>query len=141
MLKAPARVETAADAVKAAASHPGVPLRRRKGSSDPFAPVASNAASDWSAALAAAVKTPRPTKTVGGSPVKPPAPSRRALDKAEAELAELEGDRARALAEFDDERRALEARESELKDRFKTKVAKARARVTAEEKAFREAGG
>jgi hypothetical protein len=75
-----ARVETAADRVKAAQSHPGVPLRRRKGSAGPFAPVASNAASDWSAALAAAVKTPKPGKADKGAPVKPPAPSRKALD-------------------------------------------------------------
>lgn len=136
-----ARVETAPDRVKAATSHPGVPLRRRKGSSDAFAPVASNAASDWSAALEAAVRTPKAAGKAKAAVAKPEPPSRRALDKAEAELAELERDRTTALADLAEERRALEAREAELKDRFKEKITKVKARVKTEAAAFREAGG
>lgn len=139
-----ARVETDPDKVKCALAHPGVALRRLKGSSDPFAPVAANAPSGWEAALQAAARAPKPEKGKGKaakSKVEPLPPSRRALDKAEEALAEIEGERTRALAEIEDERAALDAREAELKARFKTRLAKAKDRVKEETAAYRRAGG
>lgn len=138
-----ASVETDPAKIAAAAAHPGVPLRRLKGSSDPFSPVAANGPSGWEAALAAAARAPKAEKKPGKSaaPEAPPPPSRRALEKAEESLAEVESDRAQALADVEEERRALEAREAELKDRFKTRIARARDRVREEAAAYRRAGG
>jgi hypothetical protein len=141
-----ARVEIDPDKVKCALAHPGVPLRRLKGSSDPFGPVAANAPGGWEAALAAAARAPKPETAAGktaGKAVRsePLPPSRRALDKAEEALAEVENDRARALADIKAERQALDEREAELKARFKTRVARARDRVKEEAAAYRRAGG
>lgn len=141
-----ARVETDPQKVKCALAHPGAPLRRLKGSSDPFAPVAANGPSGWEAALEAAAKAPKADSAKGkkaGKTAKPAPlpPSRRALDKAEEALAEAESDRDRALADIAEERRALDEREAELKDRFKTRLAKAKARVKEEAAAWRHAGG
>jgi hypothetical protein len=140
-----ARVETDPEKVKCALAHPGVPLRRLKGSSDPFGPVAANAPSGWEAALAAAAKAPKAEKAgkKAGKAAKPEPlpPSRRALDKAEAALAEVKAERDRALSEIEDERRALDAREAELKARFKSRVGKAKDRVKEETTAYKRAGG
>jgi hypothetical protein len=140
-----ARVETDPEKVKCALVHPGVPLRRLKGSSDPFGPVAANAPSGWEAALEAAAKAPRSektgTKAAKAAKAKPLPPSRRALDKAEEALAEVESDRDQALTEIEEERRALAEREAGLKARFKTRLARAKDRVKEEAAAYRRAGG
>jgi hypothetical protein len=145
--QAAARVETDPDKVKCALAHPGVPLRRLKGSSDPFGPVAANAPSGWEAALEAAARAPKAEKgkargkASSRAAPEPLPPSRRGLDKAESALAELEEERTRALAEIEEERRALDEREAEVKARFKTRLAKARDRVKVEAAAYRRAGG
>lgn len=140
-----ARVETDPEKIKCALAHPGAPLRRLKGSSDPFGPVAANAPSGWEAALEAAAKAPKAKKAgkKAGKAAKPEPlpPSRRALDKAEAALAEVKTERDRALAEIEEERRALDEREAELKARFKTRVGKAKDRVKDEAAAYKRAGG
>lgn len=140
-----ASVETDAEKVKCALAHPGVPLRRLKGSSDAFGPVAANAPSGWEAALAAAANAPKADKpgkkASKAAKPEPLPPSRRTLDKAEAALAEVEAERERALAEIGEERRALDEREAELKARFKARLSRARARLKEEAAAYRRAGG
>jgi hypothetical protein len=100
-------------AIKAAAAAPGVALRRPKGSSEPFRPATETDASGWSRA-AKAVGARSPTRTR-------PKPDRRALDKAEAELAIFEEKAKMWIAELDREAEALDDRrrqaESEIERR------------------------
>jgi hypothetical protein len=141
-----ARVESDPEKIRCALAHPGVPLRRLKGSNDPFGPVAANAPSGWEAALEAAARAPKADKAQdrkAGKAARPEPlpPSRRALDKAEEALAETKAERDRALAEVEEERRALDEREAELKTRFKTRVSRAKDRMKEEAAAYKRAGG
>lgn len=117
-----AGIETDPDKSDAAAARPGVPLRRMKGSKEDFKPAGGGA--DWTAVLEAIPKS------------KPKPPSRKAIERAEAALADfqdrgvaqverLEAEQAalaRKLTEtraaLKDERKALEAALAKARDDY-----------------------
>jgi hypothetical protein len=131
-------------AVEAAVAADGAPVRRLKGSDEPFHPVDEGDASGWAAALAAApaltpavrlkgasaANTEVPSKAPAAPPAAPArvrpepsparpsrrkAPDRRPLMTAEAELTAFGREEAKALGEIVREREALDRREAKVR--------------------------
>jgi hypothetical protein len=131
------------DAAKAARAAPLTPLRRPKGSSEPFAP--ATGAADWSAALAEARPKAAPgrskTKAAAEAPPPKPKPDRRPLDRAEAELAAIESRHRDALERLVEDRARLDQREAREKADYEAAVAAAKRDLGEARKAWREAGG
>ena len=143
-----AKIITDEEAVASALKHPGIPLRRALGSSEPFSLKAAPPKID--------ALEPVPAKPK----VKPPAavkivPDRRRLDAAEAALADRDADEQTRETEIDRRRRglareeaelarrkqALEAEAAEGKKTAEKKRAAALAEVDREREAYRRSGG
>jgi hypothetical protein len=123
-----ARDETDPVLVEQALKAPGTPLRRPKGSDGAFAPASGDA--DWSAAEPKGAKA-RPKKK----------PDRKALDRAEARLTEIEDKHHQALDDIAAERERLDQRAADADKAFAKARAEAEAAVKQAREAFRRAGG
>lgn len=123
-----AGVSDDAAAIEAASAHPGQAVRRRKGGAGAYE--LAQGGGGWESALAALPRTS-----------KPKAPSRAALDKAEAELETVRSHRQAALLTLAKEEDALKARRIRLEREFAEREEKARARVEKEAERFNAAGG
>jgi len=119
------------EAIEAASARPGEPLRRLKGSTSGFQPVANGGVAGWTKA-ADAVSKGRP---------KLKAPSRAQLDRAQAALSDLEGEAKSVRSQLAAERRALEAVQAQTSAALDERLAKAQATVEEARAAFRQAGG
>jgi hypothetical protein len=132
------------DAIEAARAQPLTPLRRPRGSSEPFAP--ATGFTDWSAAISEA-KPPAKSKAAPSRPnakappPESPKPDRRPLDRAKAELATIETRRRDALNRLAEDRAQLDDRQARLEADFAKQIGEARRAVEAAERAFRQAGG
>jgi hypothetical protein len=131
------------EAMAAARAEPLTPLRRPKGSSDPFVPATGS--TDWSAAIprtalgSAAKPKPKP-KGKAAAPPKPK-PDRRPLDRAEAELAAVEARHRDALKRLNEDRARFDARQAREAADYAEEAAEAKRAVDKAERAFRQAGG
>lgn len=130
-------------AIEAARAAPLTPLRRPKGSSEPYAP--ASGLSDWSAAIP---KTPhaktaaaRPATKAEPAPAPKPRPDRRPLERAEAKLAEVETRHRESLQRLAEARAELDEREAREKARYAEEAKAARKALKAAEQAWRAAGG
>lgn len=129
------------DAAEAAREQPLTPLRRPKGSRQPFAP--ATGAADWSAAIsktalkdALAGTAAKAVKAKPAAPTKPE-PDRRALDQAEASLAKVEARHRDALQRLAEDRARLDERQAREDADYAAEAAEARKAVAKAEKAFR----
>ncbi|PVM86484.1 hypothetical protein [Caulobacter endophyticus] len=130
-----ARVSEDEAAVKAALAHPGTPLRRAAGSNDPFG-LAPNLPD-----IPDAPRKPK-AKARATRPAEPPAPpDRSALDRAEADLAELETRQDDEKTELDRRMAVLEKEIAAARRRWRSERKKAQAVVDKERSAYRDAGG
>ncbi|MGZ3370293.1 MAG: hypothetical protein ACXWK1_15220 [Caulobacteraceae bacterium] len=130
-------------AIEAARAQPLTPLRRPRGSSEPFAP--ATGATDWSAAIPeTALKDrlgPSSAKAAKSKAAPPKTPDRRPLDRAEARLAEVEARHRDALKRLAEDRARLDERQAREAADYGQEAAEAKRAVEAAERAFREAGG
>lgn len=136
-----ARESEDAGAIEAAKSRPEVVLRRPAGGKGRFeqqpaalpeAPLTRHRSSGRSQpAIRGASKTP----------AAPPKPDRRALDRAETALADLEASQAAETASLEVKRSALDAQIRALRDAQAKKRRKAVAAVAEARKAYRRSGG
>jgi hypothetical protein len=136
-----ARVSTDEATVKAALAHPGTPLRRAVGSSDPFVlePTSLPKVPD-------APERPSPAKTKVAPTLKqPPKPrppaDRSKLDAAEAALRNLDDRRKAQEAGLRAEEEALEAKRSKAQQAYVKARKAATAAVVEARQAYRAAGG
>jgi hypothetical protein len=127
-------------AIEAARDAPLTPLRRPKGSAEPYA--AATGFSDWSAAIPDE-PSPRPAPRRSGAKVAPPAPrpDRRPLDRAEAALQAVETRHEEALRRLAEARAELDERQAREDARYAEDGAEARKALREAERAWREAGG
>jgi len=127
-------------AVEAARAQPLTPLRRPKGTDQPFGP--ATGFTDWSAAIpkAPSAKAKPRTKAPAAPPEKAE-PDRRPLDRARAELEAVEARRRDALKRLAEDRARLEERQARVEADFDREITDARRAVEAAERAFRKAGG
>ena len=130
-------------AIQAARAQPLTPLRRPKGSSEPFAP--ATGAADWSAAIPkTALKdrlTPSSAKTAKAKIAAPEKPDRRQLDRAEARVAEIEARHREALKRLAEDQARLDERRVREEQDHAEEAAQARRALKDAERAFRAAGG
>lgn len=130
-----ARVSEDQAAIEAAQAHPGTPLRRAAGTSDPFG-LSPNLPD-----IPDAVRKPK-AKARAAKPVEPPAPPDRSeLDKAEADLAALETRQRDEGADFERRMAALESEMEAARRRWRPERRKAEAAVEEKQRAYRRAGG
>lgn len=120
-------------AIEAARAQPLTPLRRPRGSSEPFAP--ATGATDWSAAI------PETAKAAKSKAAPPKTPDRRPLDRAEARLAQVEARHRDALKRLAEDRARLDERQAREAADYGQEAAEANRAVEAAERSFREAGG
>jgi hypothetical protein len=133
-------------AVEAARGQPLTPLRRPKGSQQPFAP--ATGFTDWSAAIAEA-RPPVGARTAASSgskakasaPPPRPKPDRRPLDRAKARLTAIETRHQQALRRLAEDRARLDERQAREEADFAEESAEAGRAVAEAERAWREAGG
>lgn len=116
------------DKAEAARAEPGTPLRRPKGSKAAFAP--ADGGTDWSAAIPKGAKSTAKKK-----------PDRKALDRAETRLKEVDEEHRQALAEIAEDRARLDEREEREIRRYRTAKAEAEAGRDEAKQAFESAGG
>jgi hypothetical protein len=132
---------------EAARAQPLTPLRRPKGSSQPFAPATGFA--DWSAAIPEAkpkAASPRSKAKASAPPSKPkskskPRPDRRPLDRAKARLAEVEARHEDALRRLAEDRARLDERQGREDADYADDAAEAKRAVAEAERAWRAARG
>jgi hypothetical protein len=128
-------------AVEAARAQPLTPLRRPKGSDQPFAP--ATGFTDWSAAIPktkSKVSPARPKVKASSRPPKPK-PDRRPLDQAEARLAEVETRRRAAMERLAKDQARLDERRAREVAGYAEEAAEAKRAVAEAERAWRAAGG
>ncbi len=130
-----ARVSEDEAAIEAAQAHPGAPLRRAVGSKDPYS-LAPNLPD-----IADAPRKPKPKARATRPAEPPPPPDRSALDRAEADLAELEVRHRDEKAELDRRMAALEKEIDATRRRWRFERRKAEAVVDEKRRAYRTAGG
>lgn len=118
---------TEPDKIAAAREHPGVPLRRPKGSNAKFSP--PTGVSDWSAAA------PKGSRRTRGKA------DRKALDQAEARLKQVEDDHRQAMADIEQDRVRLDERADREARRYEAARSQAEAERDEAAKAFGKAGG
>lgn len=124
-----AHEETDPALVEQALKAPGTPLRRPKGSREPFAPASEGA--DWSAAEPKGAKAkPRKAK-----------PDRGPVDKAKTRLAELEERHRQAVDDIAAERERLDRRADREDEAFDRDRQEAQAAIDEAKAAYRRAGG
>jgi hypothetical protein len=134
-----------AAATGAARAQPLTPLRRPKGSSEPFAP--ATGFTDWSAAIpeakpkAASARSKAKASTPPSKPKPKPRPDRRPLDRAKARLAEVEARHEDALRRLAEDGARLDERQGREDADYKDDAAEARRAVAEAERAWRAAGG
>jgi hypothetical protein len=129
-------------AIEAARAQPLTPLRRPKGSSEPFAP--ATGLSDWSAAIPKARRENPPKRKAKAGPHKSRPqlrPNRRPLDRAEARLAEVETRHRDAVRRLAEDRARLDERQAREDADYAEEAAAAKRALADAEKAWREAGG
>jgi hypothetical protein len=127
-------------AIEAARAEPGAPLRRPKGSSEPFAP--ATGLTDWTAAIPKAPLAPAAAKRKTEAKAEAaPKPDRRSLDRAEARVAEIEARHRDALKRLAEDRARLDERQAWEEADYAADAAEARREVEKAARAFRQAGG
>jgi hypothetical protein len=124
--------------VAAALVHPGQPLRRAAGSSEPYGlepglPQVPKLARPKGAPAAKPAKTPAPKPR--------PAPDRRALDKAEAQLKSVNDRRIAEEADIARRRDLLDAEDERARRNWSTARAAAERAVEQARAAYEQAGG
>ena len=126
-----ARVAQDPEAIEAASAAAGQPLRRLKGTKEPFRPVDSGGQGAWEKAAAALAKP-------GG---KPKPPSRTRLDRAEAAARAFEKESAAELEALAQARAELQAREARVRADLEARRKKLEEDLDAARLAYRDAGG
>jgi hypothetical protein len=131
-----------AAAIEAARAQPLTPLRRAKGSTQPFAP--ATGFTDWSAAIAEAAPGAGNTRAKAEAAAKAapkPKPDRRPLDRAKARLAGIEARREEASRRLAEDRVRLDERQAREEADYAAESAEARRAVEKAERTWRDAGG
>jgi hypothetical protein len=126
-------------AIDAARAAPLTPLRRPKGTAEPFAP--ASGFSDWAAAIPEARRPQAPEPSKSKAKTAGPKADRRPLDRAEARLAEVETRRRDALKRLAEDRARLDERWARESRAYAMEATEAKRAVKAAERAFRQAGG
>jgi hypothetical protein len=128
-----ARTTEEPEALAAAQASPGMPLRRLKGSNEPYRPAGAGGADAWAQAAKASGLKAR-SRTARKKP------DRKALDAAERELKAFEATAAEEQAALDREFKALERRRRDLVAAQDRKRAVLRRRIEQERRRFEAQG-
>lgn len=120
-------------AVTTAMAEPGKPLRRIKGSKDPFRPADTGGSEAWS-------KAAKGLSTKGRRTTARPKRDRKALERAQAELERFDARSRKELQELDAEMRALERRREGLLNEQEGRRKALRRALDAERRGFERQG-
>jgi hypothetical protein len=134
-----AKVTEDPQAVEAARAHPGVPLKRAAGSSDPFM-LEPASLPTVPAEAGKGVRKATGRSPTAKAPAKPPA-DRSRLDAAEARLRDLDERNARQEADLRRQQEALDAEQSAAHAAYVEDRKATTAAVVAARQAYRKAGG